>query len=305
MRWLELSVEADVEAVEAVSEILGRVGEGTAVQPTRLIRDPSDELAAREDTSAPYIVTAHIADGPAAAAAIDGTERALWHLQAFGLRPVSPLRVRPVDDADWVDGWRRHYVAQRIGRVVIAPSWAPEEERDGEVVISLDPGMAFGTGLHPTTRGCLELLQELTPMPERALDVGCGSGILALAMARAGLAVTATDNDPQAVATARANAAANGLGDLVTVHEEAGVSGAAVAASAPYGLISANILAEPLIALAPGLAARLALGGRLVLSGLLAPQEPEVTAAYRAVGLSRRDAIRLGDWSTLVLVRES
>src|SRR6185436_2351334 len=100
MRWLELSVEADVEAVEAVSEILGRIAAGTVVQPTRLIRDPNDELSAREDPTAPFVVTAHVADGPDSAGQVDATERALWHLQAFGLRPVGPLRVRAVDDAD-------------------------------------------------------------------------------------------------------------------------------------------------------------------------------------------------------------
>jgi len=161
MRWLELTVETDVEAVEAVSEILGRVGAGTAVQPTRLIRDPDDELVARDDPTAPYIITAHVADAPGAAARVESTERALWHLQAFGLRPVGPLRVRPVDDAAWADAWKVHYVAQRIGRVVVVPSWAEEELRAGEVGITLDPGMAFGTGLHPTTRGCLELLAKL------------------------------------------------------------------------------------------------------------------------------------------------
>ncbi len=124
MRWLELSIEADVEAVEAVSEILGRVADGTAVHPTRLIRDPNDELAAAADPAAPFIVTAHLADGPDAAASVESTERALWHLQAFGLRPLGSLRVRPVDDADWTDTWKEHYVTQRIGRVVIAPSWA-------------------------------------------------------------------------------------------------------------------------------------------------------------------------------------
>ncbi|MGH2416711.1 MAG: 50S ribosomal protein L11 methyltransferase, partial [Candidatus Limnocylindria bacterium] len=88
MRWLELSVEVDVEAVEAVSEILGRAAAGTAVHPTRLIRDPNDELAAREDPAAPFLVTAHVPDDPAAAASVEATERALWHLQAFGLRAV-------------------------------------------------------------------------------------------------------------------------------------------------------------------------------------------------------------------------
>jgi len=175
MRWLELSVEVDIEAVEAVSEILGRIGDGTAVQPTRLIRDPGNELAAREDTAAPYIITAHLADAPDADDKVEATERAFWHLQAFGLRPVGPLRVRTVDDTDWIDAWKQHYVAQRIGRVVIVPSWTEVELNVGEVAITLDPGMAFGTGLHPTTRGCLELLQEVEPMPDRVLDVGSGS----------------------------------------------------------------------------------------------------------------------------------
>ena len=121
--WIELSVEADVEAVEPVSEILGRVAAGTAVQPTRLIRDPNDELSAREDPSAPFVVVAHIPDDGTAAAAIEATERALWHLQAFGLRPVGQLRTRRVDDADWTDAWKAHYVPQRVGRVVVVPSW--------------------------------------------------------------------------------------------------------------------------------------------------------------------------------------
>ena len=196
MRWLELSVEADVEAVEAVSEILGRVAEGTAVQPTRLIRDPADELSAREDPTAPFVVTAHVADGPDSAGQVDATERALWHLQAFGLRPVGPLQVRPVDDADWTDAWKRHYVPQRIGRIVIVPSWVAHEAAPDDVVVILDPGMAFGTGLHPTTRACLELLQEVSPMPGRVLDVGTGSGILALAALRLGARARSSATTP-------------------------------------------------------------------------------------------------------------
>ena len=115
MRWLELSVEADVEAVEAVSEILGRVADGTAIQPVRLIRDPDDELVAHGDPEAGFVVTAHLAEDPTAPAAVEATERALWHLQAFGLRPVGSLRVRSVEDTDWIDAWKEHYVAQRIG----------------------------------------------------------------------------------------------------------------------------------------------------------------------------------------------
>ena len=207
MRWLELSVEADVEAVEAVSEILGRVAEGTAVQPTRLIRDPADELSAREDPTAPFVVTAHVADGPDSAGQVDATERALWHLQAFGLRPVGPLRVRPVDDADWTDAWKRHYVPQRIGRVVIVPSWVAYEAAPDDVVVTLDPGMAFGTGLHPTTRG----VPRAPPGGRADADRGSstsdrGSGILALAALRLGARQrsSAIDTDPLAVDSRRA-----------------------------------------------------------------------------------------------------
>jgi ribosomal protein L11 methyltransferase len=296
MRWLELSVEADVEAVEAVSEILGRIGEGTAVQPTRLIRDPNDELAAREDASAPYIVTAHIPDGPAAAGAIDGTERALWHLQAFGLRALSELRVRPVDDATWTDAWKRHYVAQRIGRVVIAPSWAPEAAADGDVVITLDPGMAFGTGLHPTTRGCLELLQRIRPMPARVLDVGSGSGILGLAALRLGAErVVALDTDPLAVAATAANAERNGLAARVDV----GLGTLPEAAVERFSLVLANLVAAVLVELAPRLEAHLGAEGTLLASGIIDARADEVVAAMAGAGLAIRERRDDGEWVSL------
>ena len=210
MRWLELTVTCDNEAVEAVSEILGRVSQGTAVRPTRLIRDPADELSAREDPTAPYEITAHIPEDDSAPIAVESTERALWHLQAFGLRPVGELQVRSVDDADWTDAWKAGYVPQRIGRVVIVPSWLDEPIEPDEVAIRMDPGMAFGTGLHPTTRGCLTLLQEISTMPPVVLDVGSGSGVLALAALRLGAErAVCYDTDPLAVEATLGNAAAS------------------------------------------------------------------------------------------------
>jgi ribosomal protein L11 methyltransferase len=298
MRWLELSVEADVEAVEAVSEILGRVAEGTTVQPTRLIRDPSDELIAREDATAPFVVTAHVADGPDAHDAVDATERALWHLQAFGLRPVGPLQVRSVDDADWADAWKRHYVPQRIGQVVIVPSWVAHEAGPGEAVVVLDPGMAFGTGLHPTTRACLELLQAVSPMPGRLLDVGCGSGILALAAVRLGAdSAVGYDTDPLAVDAARGNAERNGLGERVDIRQgtlpELGEE--------RFALVVANLVASLLIGLAPRLAAHVAPGGDLVAGGIVAARAEEVIAALTAVGFTVADDRSDGEWVALRL----
>ncbi len=298
MRWLELSVTADVEAVEAVSEILGRVASGTAVHPSALLRDPSDELAARPDPSQPFVVTAHVADGPESAAQVESTERALWHLQAFGLRPLGELRVRAVDDADWSDRWREHYTVQRIGRVVIVPSWVEHEPAPGEVVITMDPGMAFGTGLHPTTRGCLELLQAVGPMPERVLDVGCGSGILALAALRLGAgSALGLDTDAGAVSATQANAARNGLGDLLEAREGTLASHAAER----YQLVLANLVAAVLIQLAGRLSDHLADGGTLLASGIIEPRESEVVAAMEVAGLlSDVDQRRAdGEWVSL------
>lgn len=300
MRWLELSVTADVEAVEAVSEILGRVAEGTAVHPTALLRDPGDELAARDDPSAPYVVTAHVNDGPEAGAQIEATERALWHLQAFGLRPVGELCIRPVDDTDWTDAWKAYYVPQRVGRFVIVPTWIEEPAADGEVRIRLDPGMAFGTGLHPTTRGCLALLGELGPMPPSVLDVGCGSGILAIAAVGLGAGrAVGIDTDPLAVEATRDNARRNGIGDRVAVRH----GSLPETPDERHGLVLANLVAAVLVQLAPRLAAHTEPGGTLLASGIIAPRAGEVERALSAAGLVVEARREDGEWVSLRLGR--
>ncbi len=300
MRWLELTVEADVEAVEAVSEIFGRLGRGSAVRPTRLLRDPDDELAVREDLAAPYAVTVHIPEDAEAPVVIDATERALWHLQAFGLRPVGALAVRSVDERDWMNAWKAGYTPQRIGRIVIVPSWLDEPLAEGELELRLDPGMAFGTGLHPTTRGCLALLQEVEPMPARLLDVGSGSGILGLAALRLGAEhVTAVDTDPLAVEATRANAVANGLDDRVVAR--AGTLPHDVAELGLFPLLTANLVAALLVELAPRLAAHLSADGVLLASGIIAPRADEVLAAFAAVGLAAVRRRVDGEWVSIRL----
>jgi ribosomal protein L11 methyltransferase len=301
VRWLELTVEVDAEAVEAVSEIFGRLGRGAAVRPTRLIRDPANELSVREDPTAPYEVTFHLPDDAAAAAALDTTERALWHLQAFGLRPVGELRVRSVDDADWVEAWRAGFAPQRIGRVVIVPSWLEEPIGANEVELRLDPGMAFGTGLHPTTRGCLTLLQRTGPMPPRVLDVGSGSGVLALAALRLGAgSADCLDTDPVAVETTLANAAANGLGERIAAR--AGSLPDAPEAD-PYPLVLANLVAAVLVDRAEALAAHAAAAGQLVASGIIEERASEVSGALQDAGFTLGERLDDGEWVSLRMVR--
>jgi ribosomal protein L11 methyltransferase len=299
-RWLELTVLVDSEAVEAVSEILGRLGRGAAVRPTRLIRDPSDELSAREDPGAPYELTAHLPDDAAAPTAIEATERALWHLQAFGLRPVGELRVRTVDETDWTQGWKQGYQPQRIGRLLIVPSWLDPPVGTDDLVLHLDPGMAFGTGLHPTTRACLELLQRAGPMPPRVLDVGCGSGILGLAAIALGAGhVDALDTDAVAVETTLDNAAANAMGDRLTAR-----AGSLEAdGAAPYPLVLANLVAVVLVELAQRLAAHLATGGTLLASGIITERASEVVTALSAAGLRLDERVDDGEWVSLRMRR--
>jgi ribosomal protein L11 methyltransferase len=301
MRWLELTVEADVEAVEAVSEILGRVAAGTIVQPAKLVRDPDDELTVHEDPSAGYAVVAHIADDGSAAASVEATERALWHLQAFGLRDVGPLQVRSVADADWAEAWKEHYVPQRIGRVVVVPSWSQAPLEPGDVAVALDPGMAFGTGLHPTTRGCLRLLQEIGPLPSEVLDVGVGSGILSLAALRLGARrAVGLDTDPLAVEAARNNAERNGLRHRL----QASVGTLPEQPARPYPLVLANLVAAVLVELAPRLAAHLQPGGILLASGIIEPKADAVLAAMTSVGLRSTSRLDDGEWVTLRLEHE-
>ncbi|NWG45521.1 MAG: 50S ribosomal protein L11 methyltransferase [Alphaproteobacteria bacterium] len=214
------------------------------------------------------------------------------------------LALEEVAAEDWVRRAQEGLPPVRVGRVVLhgshdRRSW-PANLRPFEV----EAGEAFGTGHHETTRLCLAALQAPGASPRRILDLGCGSGVLALAAARLFPArALATDNDPLATAVARENARKAGLGPHIRVLTAEGLAHPLIRAGAPYDLILANILARPLLRLAPGLAACLARAGRLVLSGLLTTQEREIRARYRAHGLIVTRADREGEWSALTLSR--
>jgi len=301
MRWLALSVEADVEAVEAVSEIFGRLGRGSAIEPLRLAPDTADEQALRPDPAAGYRVTAWVPEDAEAPGAVERTQKALWHLRAFDLRPMTELQVTPVDDADWATAWRDGYEVQRIGRLRIVPSWLEAPEDDG-IVVRLDPGMAFGTGIHPTTRGCLEMLQRMEPMPEAVLDVGCGSGILALsALALGAGRAVGYDTDSAAVEASRINAERNEMADRFEVRKGTLTDDE----PARFPLVLANLVAAVLIELAPRLAAVSSPGGTLIASGIIDSRLDEVLAALTDAGFDETDRLEAGEWVTLRCVRSA
>lgn len=303
--WLELSVAADHEAVEAVSEILSRAAPGgTSVEPAFDLVE--DGLAARLDLARPAVVRAYLPVRSEAALreAVGRADRELGHLQAFGLRPIGPLGARLVREADWASAWKAHFPVLRVGRrLVVRPTWRRHRRRPGDVVLALDPGMAFGTGLHPTTRLCLAALESLADRGAlagaRVLDVGSGSGILSIGAALLGArSAVAVDVDPIAVEATAANARRNRLGRVVSAR-----AGSVPTGDGPFDVVLANLIASLLVSLADGLAAELRPGGVLLASGIFADREPEVAAALAARGLSVARRLAEGDWVALEAVR--
>lgn len=212
------------------------------------------------------------------------------------------LRIEPLPDADWVAKSLEGLAPVRAGRFFVYGRHDADKVPAAAIPIEVEANQAFGTGHHATTAGCLEYISELIDErpPAHALDIGTGTGLLAIAIARATRrAVLASDIDPVAVEVARANARANGVGPWVTAVTAAGFDHPALAARAPYDLIVANILARPLVKLAPAFGRHLAAGGTLILSGLLRTQENMVTSAMTMQGLRLVSRKPKGDWVTL------
>ncbi len=221
--------------------------------------------------------------------------------------PPPPVAVEPLSDVDWVEATRRGFPPFAVGRYFIHGSHFRGRVPGAHIGLVIDAGAAFGTGLHESTRGCLLALDALAARGRRfrnALDLGCGSGILAIAVARTwDVPVIACDNDPRAVEVARANAAVNGVAHRVSIVRSDGYRAAAVRRSAPFDLIVANILARPLARMAADLERHLAAQGTAMLAGVLAGQEGEVLVAHRARGLTLTRRIAVDGWHTLVLGR--
>jgi ribosomal protein L11 methyltransferase len=301
-RWLELSVEADSEAVEAVCEILARVAPGgTTIEPGFELVD--DGLGARIDPDRPATIRAYVPAGDPAATehATATVTEALGHLQAFGLRPIGDLRTRIVNESDWATAWQEHFHVLHLGRrLVIKPSWRRHSRVDDQVVIDLDPGMAFGTGLHPTTRLCLQALEALADRAPlgRVLDVGCGSGILSIAAVKlGGTRALGVDIDPIAVEATIANARHNRVGKRVRAREGSIPSG-----EGPFDTVLANLIAGVLIEIAPDLAGELVPGGTLVGSGIFIEREPATRRALEAAGFEIVRRWDETDWVALEAV---
>lgn len=243
----------------------------------------------------------------------------LWRLQAlFSEKPDTALLsalpadltydLGPLAPRDWVSQSQAMQPPVSAGRFYIHGSHDPRHPVISKYDLVIEAGRAFGTGLHETTFGCLKALDDLGKSRKftNPIDVGCGSGVLALAMAKAWkIKVLASDIDMDAVLVTGENAEANHLRPFIRAIKAVGVSAPQIRRKAPFDLMVANILARPLVKLAPSICRQLIPGGHLILSGLLCKQENAVLSAYRHHGLTLRRKYQIGNWSTLLLIKDT
>ncbi|MDB5082751.1 MAG: Ribosomal protein methyltransferase [Chloroflexi bacterium] len=315
--WLELSVLAETEAVEAITELFGRYGynQGVVIEEAVL---PGPDGGAVVDPQALVTVRTYIATSPEARDGLTKLEEGLFYLGR--LRRIEPLQVTERREEDWANAWKEFYQVHRVGRrTVIKPPWQEYEAQPDDLVVEIDPGMAFGTGLHPTTRLCLQLMEDqINPQEHRnLLDLGTGSGILAIAAGRLGVPYSlGLDTDEIAIQAARQNVALNGLedrlemetGSLAVEKVEEGGSGfysfseeaqkppTLLASKLPFDAIIANIIARILVALAEPMAQALRPGGLLITSGIIGEKADEVAAALDQAGLELVERREESDW---------
>ena len=282
MSWHELSINVPFEYVEPVSYLFERYGYGLSVETK-----PGEYAVLRS-----YLPSL--------------SRQRLAHIEvgiklASSVANLGELNIRPLDDnEDWRNSWKQHFTLLRVGRnLVIKPSWIDYEAKDSDVVVDLDPGLAFGTGYHPTTYCCLEALEELVRPGSVVLDVGAGSGILTIAAARLGAAhITAVDIDSHAVRAARRNFRRTGIAERVNA-ESGSIPGAATRGRA-YDIAVANISARGIRLVAPAIPDLLAGDGVFVASGIIVEQHEEAAAAITNAGLSIYEIRQKEDWLTIL-----
>lgn len=295
MKWLELSLRAPAEYVEPLSVIFQRYGYGGVVVELLGGYNPDEDESPANDSTA--ILRSYLPINRTTESRKEQIKVAVELISR--LCALSPLEERVLEDGEWMESWKSHFSVLHMGKIVICPSWLEYTAKPGEVVIGIDPGMAFGTGYHPTTRMCLTELEKLVTPGMKVMDVGTGSGILTIAAAKLGADhVLALDIDPVAIKAARVNVRANGLQHVVTLQrrtispEDANEGG--------FDLVVANLYTKVILSIAPTLMAQLAPKGTLIISGIMADRVAEVEKCLEKEGCTLLRMDREGDWAVLV-----
>jgi ribosomal protein L11 methyltransferase len=296
-QWLEAAIRVPIDAADAVGAVLIEAGSQGVITGVR-------ELARGARRRTHETVRGYFPSREPVRARL-AVHAALTRARDVGVRRAS-VRWRELDAGLWEMDWREHFQPIAAGRtLVVVPPW-DRGAHGGRTRVVIHPGMAFGTGQHATTLGCLEALEALaTPPPARALDVGTGTGVLAIALAKLGVAkIVALDLDPQAITAARGNVRRNAIAGRVRLACKPLADAVPVDARG-YPLVVANLYVDALVELAPAIAARTAAGGHLVTSGVLRSQQARVRGAYAAPAWRLRSAKRRGAWVTSVFQRRA
>jgi ribosomal protein L11 methyltransferase len=293
--WTKLTVKTGRDDLETVSAIMSMLDNGLMIEDYsdfpldgmygELI-DESILSADRESVSISIFVPAEKSLGDAVAFLRE-------RLAALGIE--HEVLLEGLREEDWAESWKKYYHPIPLGRITVVPAWQEYEAREGELVVRMDPGMAFGAGTHETTRLAILLLGEEIRGGESVLDIGCGSGILSIAAATLGATeCRAYDIDPVAVRVAAENVAASGVGHIVC-----GVSDllrSAEQRDGGYDIAVANIVSDILLRLAPDVGTYLHAGSAYIVSGIIAPRLDEVREAMRAEGFAEEKIISENDW---------
>jgi ribosomal protein L11 methyltransferase len=311
MNWLEVSLTVNGELAEAVADVLARFAY-SGVMMEQGVKYIDDEDAGTP--TGPITVRAYLELNDQIEQTRQKLEESLYYLGR--IQSLPPATYKEIADQNWMEAWKQHYKPILIGeRLVIVPAWmvSPDPER---IAIRIDPGMAFGTGTHPTTQLCLELMEKMfaTPHPRPpepvegspVIDVGCGSGILSIAALKLGAKFAlGVDIDAGSIVNARENANSNGIGDelILEVGSVAEIlAGRFAFRKAP--LVLANILAPVIVRLFDvGLADLIEENGSIILSGILQEQAQSVVEAAQAKGLRINERKQMGDWVALAMSR--